>query len=99
MAVMRRQSAGSMRAGRLVSGSPCVAGALPGGRHPDLVEGFLARFRTTFHRMDTLSDEDLIGAVAKGDRHALEALYGRHRVKLYRFLVRLCAHEATAEDI
>jgi RNA polymerase sigma-70 factor, ECF subfamily len=49
--------------------------------------------------MDTLSDEDLIKQIAKGDRLALEALYGRHRVKLYRFLLRRANNEATAEDI
>lgn len=49
--------------------------------------------------MDTASDEDLIKRIAKGDRLALEALYGRHRVKLYRFLLRLANNEATAEDI
>lgn len=49
--------------------------------------------------MDKLPDEDLIKHIAKGDRRALEALYGRHRVKLYRFLVRLANNESTAEDI
>jgi RNA polymerase sigma-70 factor, ECF subfamily len=49
--------------------------------------------------MDTLPDEDLIKHIAKGDRLALEVLYGRHRIKLYRFLVRLAHNETTAEDI
>ncbi len=49
--------------------------------------------------MDKLSDEDLIKHIAEGSRLALEALYGRHRVKLYRFLVRLTNNESTAEDI
>lgn len=49
--------------------------------------------------MDTLSDENLIKHIAKGDRLALEALYGRHRVKLYRFLLRLANNETVAEDI
>jgi RNA polymerase sigma-70 factor, ECF subfamily len=49
--------------------------------------------------MDTLSDEDLIKHIAEGNRLALEALYGRHRVKLYRFLLRLTNNEANAEDL
>lgn len=49
--------------------------------------------------MEMLSDEDLIKQIAKGDRLALGALYGGHRVKLYRFLLRLTNNEATAEDI
>ena len=49
--------------------------------------------------MDAVSDEDLIKNIAKGDRRASEALYGRHRVKLYRFLLRLANNEVTAEDI
>jgi RNA polymerase sigma-70 factor, ECF subfamily len=48
--------------------------------------------------MDTLADEDLIKHIAKGGRRALEVLYARHRVKLYRFLLRLTNNEATAED-
>jgi RNA polymerase sigma-70 factor, ECF subfamily len=49
--------------------------------------------------MDALSDEDLIKNIATGARLALEALYGRHRVKLYRFLLRLANNETAAEDI
>lgn len=49
--------------------------------------------------METLQDEDLIGRIAAGNRRALESLYRRHRVKLYRFLVRLTGNETAAEDI
>lgn len=45
------------------------------------------------------SDEDLIKRIAMGDRLALAALYERHRVKLYRFLLRLTNNETAAEDI
>jgi Sigma-70 region 2 len=68
-----------------------VSGALK------LVQGL--KLRITIKWTDTLSDEDLIKQIAKGDRLALGALYGRHRVKLYRFLLRLTNNEATAEDI
>jgi RNA polymerase sigma-70 factor (ECF subfamily) len=45
------------------------------------------------------SDDKLLTAVATGDRRAMEALYARHRVKLYRFLLRLVGNAATAEDL
>ncbi len=64
-----------------------------------LFQGFRAKLRTTNKWMDTLSDEDLIMQIATGDRLALEALYVRHRVKLYRFLLRLANNETAAEDI
>ncbi len=49
--------------------------------------------------MDAVSDEDLLKNIAKGDRRALEVLYGRYKVKLYRFLLRLANNEVAAEDI
>jgi RNA polymerase sigma-70 factor, ECF subfamily len=64
-----------------------------------LGQGFRAKLRITNKRMDTLSDEDLLKHIAEGNRLALEALYGRHRVKLYRFLLRLTNNEANAEDL
>jgi RNA polymerase sigma-70 factor, ECF subfamily len=64
-----------------------------------LFQGFGAKLRITNKWMDTVSDEDLIKQIATGNRLALEALYGRHRVKLYRFLVRLAKNETAAEDI
>ena len=46
-----------------------------------------------------LSDEALIRAIADGDRRALQALYLRHKVRTYRFVLRLTADAALAEDI
>ncbi|WOJ91632.1 sigma-70 family RNA polymerase sigma factor (plasmid) [Methylocapsa polymorpha] len=46
-----------------------------------------------------VSDEDLIKQIATGDRLALDALYRRHGVRLYRFLLRLINNETIAEDI
>jgi RNA polymerase sigma-70 factor (ECF subfamily) len=46
-----------------------------------------------------LSDEALIRAIADGDRRALQALYLRHKVRTYRFVLRLIADAALAEDI
>jgi RNA polymerase sigma-70 factor (ECF subfamily) len=45
------------------------------------------------------TDEQLIALIAAGDRDALGALYGRHHVRVYRFLLRLTNNGATAEDL
>jgi RNA polymerase sigma-70 factor (ECF subfamily) len=45
------------------------------------------------------SDESLLGAIAAGDRPSLQALYSRHKVRVYRYALRLIGDAATAEDI
>jgi RNA polymerase sigma-70 factor, ECF subfamily len=45
------------------------------------------------------SDEILIGRIAQGDRLAMEVLFARHQVRVYRFLLRLVGNAATAEDL
>jgi RNA polymerase sigma-70 factor, ECF subfamily len=45
------------------------------------------------------SDEVLIGRIAKGDRLAMQVLFTRHHVRVYRFVLRLVANEAVAEDL
>jgi RNA polymerase sigma-70 factor (ECF subfamily) len=45
------------------------------------------------------SDEALIRAIAGGDRRAMQALYLRHKVRIYRFVLRLVGDGALAEDI
>ena len=49
--------------------------------------------------MQTTSDEVLIGRIAHGDRLAMQVLYARHHVRVYRFVLRLVRNEATAEDL
>jgi RNA polymerase sigma-70 factor (ECF subfamily) len=49
--------------------------------------------------MQTTPDEDLVGRIASGDRLAMQVLYARHHVRVYRFLLRLVRNEATAEDL
>jgi RNA polymerase sigma-70 factor (ECF subfamily) len=44
-------------------------------------------------------DEILIRAVARGDRSAMQTLFARHRVKVFRFVLRLVRNPATAEDL
>jgi RNA polymerase sigma-70 factor, ECF subfamily len=45
------------------------------------------------------SDEALVRAIAAGDRQAMRALYLRHNVRVYRFVLRLVADAALAEDV
>ena len=45
------------------------------------------------------NDETLIRAVACGDRKAMQTLFARHRVKVFRFVLRLVRNQATAEDL
>lgn len=49
--------------------------------------------------MQTSSDEVLIARIAGGDRLAMQVLYARHHVRVYRFVLRLVRNEATAEDL
>jgi RNA polymerase sigma-70 factor, ECF subfamily len=44
-------------------------------------------------------DEALMGRVAEGDRLAMEVLYARHHVRVFRFVLRLIGDEALAEDL
>src|ERR671922_317233 len=49
--------------------------------------------------MQSTSDEVLIGRIATGDRLAMQVLYARHHVRVFRFVVRLVRDESTAEDL
>jgi RNA polymerase sigma-70 factor (ECF subfamily) len=49
--------------------------------------------------MQTPADDILIGRIAKGDRLAMETLFGRYRVPVYRFVLRMVRNPATAEDL
>src|ERR1700682_4047653 len=49
--------------------------------------------------MQTTSDEVLIARIAGGDRLAMQVLFARHHVRMYRFVLRLVRNEATAEDL
>jgi len=44
-------------------------------------------------------DEALIAAIAAGDRAAMRILYNRHRVRIFRFAVRLVDDVTSAEDV
>jgi RNA polymerase sigma-70 factor (ECF subfamily) len=45
------------------------------------------------------TDAELIGRIARGDRLAMHALFGRHQARVYRFSLRLVENQMTAEDI
>jgi RNA polymerase sigma-70 factor, ECF subfamily len=45
------------------------------------------------------SDDTLIKRIAAGDQLAMRTLFARHRVALYRFVLRMVADAALAEDI
>jgi RNA polymerase sigma-70 factor (ECF subfamily) len=49
--------------------------------------------------MQQSSDEILIQRIAGGDRLAMQVLYARHHVRVYRFVLRLVRNETTAEDL
>ena len=46
-----------------------------------------------------VSDEVLIGRIAAGDQFAMRTLYARHRIPLYRWLLRIVRDQTTAEDL
>jgi RNA polymerase sigma-70 factor, ECF subfamily len=50
-------------------------------------------------RDERSSDATLVRAIAEGDRRAMGALYARHNVRLYRFILRFNGNTATAEDL
>jgi RNA polymerase sigma-70 factor (ECF subfamily) len=57
---------------------------------------------STLRHLDVIhetSDEALITAIADGDKMALQTLYGRHNVRVFRFVLRFLNDEATAEDM
>jgi RNA polymerase sigma-70 factor, ECF subfamily len=44
-------------------------------------------------------DDVLIGRIAAGDKLAMQVLFARHHVRVYRFVLRLVRNEANAEDL
>jgi RNA polymerase sigma-70 factor (ECF subfamily) len=46
-----------------------------------------------------ISDDLLIGRIAQGDRVAMQVLYGRYHVRVFRFGLRLVRNEQIAEEL
>src|SRR5205085_2207217 len=49
--------------------------------------------------MQPTSDEALIGRIASGDKVAMQVLFARHHVRVYRFVLRLVRDQTLAEDL
>ena len=49
--------------------------------------------------MQATSDEALIGRIATGDKVAMQVLFARHHVRVYRFVLRLVRDQTKAEDL
>ena len=49
--------------------------------------------------MQSTSDDVLIGRIAGGDRLAMQVLFARHHVRVFRFVLRLVRDESVAEDL
>src|ERR1700752_3142993 len=49
--------------------------------------------------MQATSDEELIGRIASGGRLAMQVLFARHHVRVFRFGLRLVRDESVAEDL
>jgi RNA polymerase sigma-70 factor, ECF subfamily len=45
------------------------------------------------------SDAALISLIADGDKRAMQVLYARHNVRVYRFILRLTGNQSLAEDL
>jgi RNA polymerase sigma-70 factor, ECF subfamily len=58
-----------------------------------------ARASAARPRSQATPDEALMGRVAEGDRLAMEVLYARHHVRVFRFVLRLIGDESLAEDL
>ena len=49
--------------------------------------------------MQATSDEALIGRIAAGDKLAMQVLFARHHVRVYRFVLGLVRNQTLAEDL
>lgn len=49
--------------------------------------------------LDTREDLLLIERIARGDRLAMQALFARHRLRVFRFILRFVRDESSAEDV
>jgi RNA polymerase sigma-70 factor (ECF subfamily) len=57
------------------------------------------RHLSEFRLSDGGSDKDLIKAIATGSQAAMRTLYGRHHIRVYRFITRVLSDACRAEDI
>jgi RNA polymerase sigma-70 factor, ECF subfamily len=57
-----------------------------------------AATRSLTDRHET-SDDALIKSLAQGDKHAIQLLFARHNVRVFRFALRFVRNESVAEDV
>lgn len=48
---------------------------------------------------ETMTDQQLLEALKKGDQRAIETLLSRHEARVYRFGLRMCGNEDDARDV
>jgi RNA polymerase sigma-70 factor (ECF subfamily) len=61
--------------------------------------GWAAALPARASATETFSDEVLIRRIANGDQLAMRTLFARHRLAIYRWLLRLVDDEALADDL
>src|ERR1700740_911506 len=49
--------------------------------------------------MQAPADETLIARIARGDRLAMQVLFARHHVRVFRYVLRLLRDEMAAQDV
>lgn len=49
--------------------------------------------------VESSTDEKLIERIARGDQLAMQTLFARHRLRVYRFVLRMVRDETLAEDL
>ena len=49
--------------------------------------------------MEKTSDQALIDSIAVGDKNAMQVLFARHKVRVYRFVLHLVGDASVAEDV
>ena len=66
-------------------------------QYSDAIAAFAAGRRRSADQ--ETSDQVLVGLIAQGDKGAMQVLFGRHNVRVFRFLMRFVDGNATAEDL
>ena len=66
---------------------------------PRQIEGPRTALDGPLPAISAASDEMLIVRIAAGDKLAMRALFARHQVRLYRFVLRFVADRQSAEDV
>jgi RNA polymerase sigma-70 factor, ECF subfamily len=54
---------------------------------------------TAANQASDTSDVALIRSIAAGDKHAMQILFARHNVRVFRFVLRLIGDKSAAEDL